>query len=147
MAIQHYLSTQFSDVSDLLDRVEEQKTPVRIQSPQNTYYVLSAEQVMALLRMGNPEEQTAGTYTLHDFELSEEDLEAYEIRRKARRKQLASTSLQPSKARLLRRLTQWQESQTQAILSEAQRHEQEEFLQELETSMLQNLQRVAKQVS
>jgi hypothetical protein len=55
MAAQNNLPTPSRDVSDLLAQITEHGTPFRIDGATGTYNVLSADQLMTLLR-GRPED-------------------------------------------------------------------------------------------
>src|SRR6266700_1958337 len=134
MAAQNHSPTSSRDVSDLLARIAEHGTPFRIDGATGTYYVLSADQLMTLLR-GKPDEvESVASCTPQDFGLTEADMSAYDTRRKARRQQIALD------AALEQRLHQWHQGQRQRPLSEAQKRAREQLLHELEMAMMRNLQ-------
>src|SRR5712691_11148657 len=95
MAAQNHSSTSSRDVSDLLAQITEHGTPLRIDGAAGTYYVLSADQLLTLLR-GRPEEvESMASCTPQDFGLTEADMSAYDTRRAARRQQIELGVLAP----------------------------------------------------
>jgi len=145
MAAQNHSPTSSRDVSDLLARIAEHGTPFRIDGATGTYYVLSADQLMTLLR-GKPDEvESVASCTPQDFGLTEADMSAYDTRRKARRQQIDLDGLAPLDAALEQRLHQWHQGQRQRPLSEAQKRAREQLLHELEMAMMRNLQALTEQ--
>jgi hypothetical protein len=145
MAAQNHSPTSSGDVSDLLAQITEHGTPFRIDGATGTYYVLSADQLMTLLR-GKPEEvESVVSCTPQDFGLTEAEISAYDTRRKARRKQIDLGVLAPLDAALEQRLRQWHQVQRQQPLSDTQKREREQLLQELEMAMMRNLQVLTEQ--
>jgi hypothetical protein len=132
------------DVAGLLDQIENHGTPWRIDGPTETYYVLSADQLMALLRDGPRGVESAASFTRQDFGLTEADLSSYEARREARRERIDRAMLAPLEATLEQRLRQWHQVQRQSPLSEQQKREMEQLLNELERAMGDNVQTAAK---
>jgi hypothetical protein len=145
MAAQNHSPTSSRDVSNLLAQITEHGTPLRIDDATGTYYVLSADQLMTLLR-GRPDEvESVVSCTPQDFGLTEAEMAAYDTRRQARRQRIDPGVLAPLDAALEQRLRQWQQVQHQQPLSQAQKREREQLLHELETAMMRNLQALAEQ--
>lgn len=144
MAAQNRSSASFDDIAGLLDQIEHHGTPFRIDGSTQTYYVLSADQLMALLRDVHGGVESEEPFTLEDFGLTEADLSAYEARREARRKRVDRGMLAPLEAALAQRLGQLNQTQSQAPLSDQQKREVEELLNELEAAMGDNVQAAAK---
>lgn len=145
MAAQNNASPPSRDVRDLLAQITAHGTPFRIDGATETYYVLSADQLMTLLS-GRPEEVVSvASCTPQDFGLTEADLSAYDTRRKARRQQIDLGVLVPLDAELEQRLRQLQQVQRQRPLSEAQKRAREQLLHELEMAMLRNVQALTEQ--
>lgn len=74
--------------AEMMTQLEQEETPLRINSSQTTYYVLSAEQLMALLQP-QPSTEQNHAFTPADFGLTAEDVAAYLERRAVRRQALA----------------------------------------------------------
>ena len=145
MAAQNHAPSLSRDVSDLLAQITEHGTPFRIDGAAGTYYVLSADQLMTLLR-GRPEEvESVASCTPQDFGLTEADMSAYDTRREARRKQIDLGMLAPLDADLERRLRQLQQVQRHRPLSKAHKREREQLLHELEMAIMRNLQALTEQ--
>src|SRR5437016_1655088 len=132
MAAQNDSPTPSRDVSDLLAQITEHGTPFRIDSATRTYYVLSVDQLITLLRGKLDEVEPVAAYTPQDFGLTEAEMSAYDTRRQARRQRIALGVLAPLDAALEQRLRQWQQVQSQRPLSAAQKREREQLLHELE---------------
>jgi hypothetical protein len=132
------------DIAGLLAQIENHGTPLRIDGSTETYYVLSADQLMALLRGVHGGVESAASFTLQDFGLTEADLSAYEARREARRERIDRVRLTPLEATLEQRLRQLNQVQRQAPLSDQQKREIEQLLNELERAMGDNVQTAAK---
>ena len=140
MAAQNHSSTSSRDVSDLLAQITEHGTPFRIDGATGTYYVLSADQLLTLLR-GRPDEvEPVVSCTPQDFGLTEAEMSAYDTRRQSRRQRMDLGVLTPLDAALEQRLRQLQQVQRQRPLSKAQKREREQLLHELEMAMMHNLQ-------
>jgi hypothetical protein len=137
--------TPSHDVGDLLAQITEHGTPFRIDGATGTYYVLSADQLLTLLRGKSDEVESVVSYTPQDFGLTEAEMSAYDTRRKARRKQIDLDVLVPLDADLEQRLRQLHQVQRQRPLSEAQKREREQLLHELEMVMMRNLQALTEQ--
>ena len=107
--------------------------------------MLSADQLMTLLRSRPDEVESVVSCTPQDFGLTEADMSAYDARRKARRQQLDLGVLTPLDAALEQRLRQLHRVQRQRPLSAAQKREHEHLLHELEMAMMRNLQALTEQ--
>jgi len=128
------------NVGDLLIQIEKQGTPFRIDGTTETYYVLSADQLMALLRAGAEDGESIPPFTPRDFGLTEADLVAYQARQKARRQRVHFDALVPLDTDLEQRLRRLSQIQGERSLSDKERREREQLLHELETSIVHNLQ-------
>ena len=143
MATHNRSSAQFRDVEALLDQIAHHGTPFRIDSASETYYVLSADQLMTLLH-GMIEDIDAITpFTPQAFGLTEAELSAYEARRQARREHSDPAMLTPLEPALEQRLRQWNQGESPQSRSD-QQQAYEQLLHELETVMGCNVQAVAK---
>jgi hypothetical protein len=145
MAAQNHSSTSSRDISDLLAQITEHGTPFRIDSATGTYYVLSADQLMMLLRGKLDEVESVVSCTPQDFGLTEAEMSAYDTRRRSRRQRMDLGVLAPLDAALEQRLRQWQQVQRQRSLSKVQKREREQLLHKLEMAMMRNLQALAEQ--
>jgi hypothetical protein len=145
MAAQNDSPPPSRGVSALLAQITEHGTPFRIDGATETYYVLTADQLMTLLS-GKPQEiGSVASYTPQDFGLTEADMSAYDTRRKARRRQIDLGVLVPLNADLEQRLRQLNQVQRQGPLSDAQQREREQLLRELEMAMMRNLRALTEQ--
>jgi hypothetical protein len=145
MAAQNNSPPPSRGISALLAQITAHGTPFRIDGATGTYYVLTADQLMTLLS-GKPEEiESVASYTPQDFGLTEADMAAYDTRRKARRRQIDLGVLVPLDADLEQRLRQLNQAQRQGPLSDAQKHEREQLLRQLEMAMMRNLQALTEQ--
>lgn len=88
---------------DLLTRLESQQTPLRIQGQQRSYYVLTSEQLLALMQQP-PHFEDDTTFAPEDFGLTEDDVTAYLARRQDRQQKLGATQPTPLPADLQQRL-------------------------------------------
>ena len=95
MAAQSRSPTSSRDGSDLLAQIREHGTPFRINSATGTYYVLSADQLMTLLRGQLDEVESVAACTPQDFGLTEAEMSAYGARRQARRQHINLGVLAP----------------------------------------------------
>lgn len=138
--------SRLHDVDDLLLQIEKQGTPLRIDGPSDTYYVLTVKQLMALLGITSESEnrETVPQFTPEDFGLTEADLVAYQARREARRRRVDVDALEPIDPNLEQRLDRINRLRDERPLSEEEHREQEALLQELETAMLRNLETAVK---
>ncbi|WP_089722003.1 hypothetical protein [Candidatus Entotheonella palauensis] len=127
-----------------MDQIEHHGTPFRIDGPTETYYVLSADQLMALLRNVHQEIESVEPFTPQDFELTEADLSVYKARREARRKRINRSMLVPLETDLEQHLRQLTQVQQQFPISDQQKHKVDQLLNELETVMGNNVQTAAK---
>ena len=119
MAAQNHSPTSSTDIRDLLAQITAHGTPLRIDDATGTYYVLSADQLMTLLR-GRPDEvESVVSCTPQDFGLTEAEMSAYDTRRQSRRQRIDRGVLVPLDAALEQRLRQWQQVQRQRPLSKA----------------------------
>jgi hypothetical protein len=144
MATQNRSSALPRDVGDLLDQIAHHGTPFRIDGATETYYVLSADQFLTLLRGMIKDVESVESFTPQDFGLTEADLAGYEARRQARRAQIDLGMLAPLEAALAHRLRQWHQVQHHQPLADQEKREVEQLLQELETAMGANVQAVVK---
>jgi len=72
---------------DVLTQLESRPTPLRIQGHRQSYYVLTVEQILALMQPPqNMEDDT--TFAAQDFGLTEDDITAYLARRHERQQQV-----------------------------------------------------------
>ncbi|MFQ5858871.1 MAG: hypothetical protein ACE5LU_24995 [Anaerolineae bacterium] len=133
------------DLNDLLEHIQNRGTPFRIDGATGTYYVLSADQLIALLRAISEDGEPVLSFAPHDFGLTEADLAAYEARRKARREHINLDTLAPLDPNLEQRLHHLSQVQHERPLSEGEASEREQLLHELETAILDNLQASMKQ--
>ena len=145
MAAQNHSPTSSREVSDLLAQITKHGTPFRIDSATGTYYVLSADQLMTLLRGKLDEVESVAACTPQDVELTEAEMSAYDTRRQARRQRIDLGVLAPLDVALEQRLRQWQQVQRQQPLSEAQKREREQLLHDLEMALMRNLQALTEQ--
>jgi len=128
--------------ADLLLEIEAQGTPLRIDGQTETYYVLSASQLRALMgRMLDESAYVDGatSFTLDDFGLTEADVDAYNKMQQAQRARVETEMLKPLPTDLAERLAQLTE-QSDGDMNSAQA---EQALAELEAAMLTNLQALA----
>ena len=135
-------SLPHKDVSHLLTQIEKSGTPLRIEGTTETYYVLSATQLMALLRSRPEIDNPINSFTPEEFGLTEADLADYTALRQARRARVDSDVLDPLDVDLARRLNQFNDAGRQ-VLSEEDKRELDQLVQELETVMLRNIQSAA----
>lgn len=133
---------------DLMDRFAElqvteevraqlasQLTPVRIEDQAQTYYVLSAEQLLALLQIAEMSDPTH-SFAPADFGLTEEDVTTY-LHRRQQRQQGVDSATAPLSLKLQAHL------ETLRMISNrstATPPIDEQTLQTLEQAMLHNLQ-------
>lgn len=144
MTTQHRSSAPPRDVGNLLEQIAQHGTPFRIDGATETYYVLSAAQLLTLLRGMSQDVESVASFIPQDFGLTEADLAGYEARRQARREQIDLGLLAPLEAALAQRLRRWHQVQHQPPLSDQEKREVEQLLQELETAMGSNVQAVVK---
>ena len=106
MAAQNHSPISSRTINDLLAQITEHGTPLRIDDATGTYYVLSADQLMTLLR-GRPDEvESVVACTPQDFGLTEAEMAAYDTRRQSRRQSIDLGVLAPLDAALEQRLHQ-----------------------------------------
>ncbi len=139
--MQTYPAMQQAEVKALLNQIEEQGTPLRIESESSTYYILSAKQLQMLLKSTEFDEEEVTTYTPADFGLNNTDVAAYEKSRKTRRTYLGRSEQTPLDKDLVQRLDHMLDHMTegQNSFSEAGRDKREQLLQELDEAILRNL--------
>jgi hypothetical protein len=147
MATPHRSSTLPRDVGDLLEQIAQHGTPFRIDSVTATYYVLSAEQLLTLLRGTLEAVASVESFTPQDFGLTETDMAGYEARRQVRRAQSDPSMLAPLEVTLAQRLRYWHQVRHPQPLSEQEKREIEHLLQELETAMGANVQAVVQKTT
>lgn len=76
--------------NEMLTQLESRQTPLRIQGHRQSYYVLTVDQILALLQPPqNFEDDTS--FTPEEFGLTEDDVTAYLARRHERQQQLGIT--------------------------------------------------------
>lgn len=117
---------------DLLTRLESQQTPLRIQGQQRSYYVLTSEQLLALMQQP-PHFENDTTFAPEDFGLTEDDVTAYLARRQDRQQKLGVTPPTPLPADLQQRL-----SRLHAVSNNTS-HPNDQMMQALEAAMLHSL--------
>ena len=130
MATQNRSSALPRDVGDLLDQLAHHGTPFRIDGATETYYVLSAAQLLTLLHGMMKDVESVASFTPQDFGLTEADLAGYEARRQARRAQIDPGLLAPIEAALAHCLSQWHQMQHHQPLAEQENREIEQLLPE-----------------
>jgi len=137
-------TAQSKPVLDLLTQVKRTGRPVRVEHGADTFYVLSAEQLVILLGDPRAELDEDGTLQLEDFGLTIEEVAAYAERSAARRALI--TAAAPLDTELQRRLLAFQETQTPygGQSSEALA-EQEVLLSAVEEAMLRSLAQTTNQ--
>lgn len=120
---------------DILTRLESQQTPVRIQGHKQSYYVLTVEQILALMQ---PPQNFADdtTFTPQDFGLTEADVTDYLARRHERQQKLGVTKPTQLPADLQHRLDRLRAI---AAVSTAAPPLDEQTIQALEAAMLHSL--------
>lgn len=125
------------DISaDVLTQLETHKAPMRVQGSQNTYYILTADQIRTLVQQSATFKDDK-TFAPEEFGLREEDVQGYLARRQQREQTIDRTqqlSLAPELETQLAMLRAV--SFTSATLDEVN----EETLEALEDLMLHNLQ-------
>ena len=121
-------------VAELLQQVDVDGAPLRIDSKTNTYYVLSADQLLALLKNNHGDEKSP-QFTPADFGLSEADITNYQALHRSRSSAIAQNKQAPLSANLRKRLRQSEKNNFR-------RPESEQLLHELEDEMLRNLESV-----
>ena len=122
--------------ADVIAQLESQETPLRIQGSQQTYYVLSAEQMLALMQPTQMIDDD-DSFMPQDFGLTEEDLTRYQNRRRERRQHVGATRHSRLAADLQNRLDLLRSIST---LSPTLPPVDQQTLQALEAAMLYNLQ-------
>lgn len=135
------MSTQ----ADLLfEHIQQQGTPLRIDGPTETYYVLSSEQLLSLLNVAQNQLDADTLFAPEDFGVTQAEIEAYEARRQQRRRYAALHSTQnPLPQQLAQRLSSLQAAPLP--LTEEQRQEREELLHELDSVILRNIEKISGQ--
>ena len=93
---------EFEVTDDVLTRLESQQTPLRIQGQWHSYYVLTVDQILALMQPPHFEDDT--TFAPEDFGLSEDDVTTYLARRQERQQKLGATQPTQLPADLQQRL-------------------------------------------
>lgn len=127
--------TELDITSDLLIQLESQQTPLRIQGRQQSYYILTADQILTLMQPPQKFEDDT-SFRPEDFGLTEDDVTAYLARRHERRQQLGVTPPTELPADLQRRLDRFRA--LTAISSDAPPVD-ETTMQALEAAMLHSL--------
>ena len=130
-------TAQSKRLLDLFNRVKQTGKPVRIESGADTFYVLSAEQLLTLLGGFHAEATLEESLQPEEFGLTQDEIAAYEERRAARRK--STPALAPLDAEIQRRLLAFGEAQAQHDLSPQHLLEQEYLLNAIENALLRNL--------
>lgn len=129
---------------ELLLEIEEQGTPLRIDGNQETYYVLSATQLRALMgRMledVNDIDNVTG-FTLEDFGLTKADLNEYYKTHKAQHERVSMADITPLSKDLSDQLSE--ASGSTSSDGNATDTKDKMILHELEAAMLANLQAAA----
>lgn len=124
---------------NLLTEIETQGTPLRIDGQTETYYVLSASQLNALINRSQDDSanfEDATNFTPEDFGLTEADLDQHEKTQQVQQQHIASHALKPLSEDLGSRITQ----QAQSTVPQQNKAERDELLAKLEAAMLTNLQ-------
>jgi len=147
MSVQNSSLTILKDVRDILAQIEKHGTPLRIDGTTETYYVLSADQLITLFRVTPQDEESVSPLTPEDFGLTEAVLAAYEARRTARREQVDLNALAPLDTDVEQRLLHVSQIQRHRPLSEKEVREREQLVHELEAAMFHNLRAVAEKAN
>lgn len=121
--------------NDLLVRLESQQTPLRIQGRQQSYYVLTVDQILLLMQPQQKFEDDT-SFRPEDFDQTEDDVTAYLARRHERRQQLGVTPPTELPADLQRRLDRFR---ALAAISNDAPPADETTIQALEAAMLHSL--------
>lgn len=121
--------------NEVLTQLESRQTPLRIQGRRQSYYVLTVDQLLALMQSPQTFEDDP-SFTPEDFGLSEDDVTAYLARRQARRQQLGVSQPTELPADLQQRLARFRA--LAAISSDAPPVD-ETTMQALEAAMLRSL--------
>ena len=108
-------TAQSKHLVDLLTRIKQTGKPVRIESGADTFYVLSAEQLMMLLGDFRAEASLEDGFRPEEFGLTQNEIAAYKVRGAARRESIPAPA--PLDADLQRRLLAFREAQAQHDLS------------------------------
>lgn len=128
------------DVSDdVLTELENQETPRRITGAHQTYYVLSAEQLLLLLHRPAGADETI-TFTPDAFGLTDEEIAHYQAKRQARLRQVQTAQQTPLDIELQQSLAILHSLSPAKEWTEAN----EQTVRALEEAMLQNLQHVKR---
>ena len=126
---------QTKEVAVFLRQVRKQGTPLRVDSETETYYLLTVDQLLALMQP--PQNFEDGTsFTPQDFGLTEDDVTAYLARRHKRQQQLGVTPPTELPADLQQRLDRLR---ALAAISSAAPPVDETTIQALEAAMLHSL--------
>ncbi len=121
--------------NEMLTQLESQQTPLRIQGHQQAYYVLTVDQLLALMQPSQTIEDDT-SFAPEEFGLTEDDVAAYVERRHARRQQLGVTQPTELPADLQQRLDRFR---VLAAISNNAPPVDEATIQALETAMLRTL--------
>ena len=133
--------TPVSQQQELLMEIEAKGTPLRLDGPKGTYYVLSASQLRKLLgRLVDDfvDVDDVMGFALEDFGLTKADVAEYNEKQQAQRARVAESKLIPLPTILAERLSEVSEAGLSN--SDVDDAERETLLRELEAAMLANLQ-------
>lgn len=144
MSVKSNSPAESRNIDELLSQIERQGTPFRIDATTETYYVLTAKQLMALVRIASDDGGTVSPFKLEDFGLTEAEFAAYQARRESRREGIDVDALEPIDPALEQRLRYLNRVQHERPLSEEEQREREKLLHQLETAMLENLEAIAE---
>ena len=122
--------------ASVMAQLDTQETPLRIQSQRKTYYVLTVEQIAALMQP-LPTVEDNESFTPEDFGLTEKDVENYLARRQEREQQIGAADHMPISTELKNRLDMLR---TLSDLSPSAVPVDKQTLRVLEEAMLRNLQ-------
>lgn len=137
-------SYQTKEVADFLVQVRKQGTPLRVESENETYYLLTANQLQQLLLStlaDNPDAadfSDTHTFTPEEFGLTEAAIAAYEANQQKQRAALPLHRQQPPDPELIRRLDTL--PRLERLFPQRAAAEREALLRELEIAMLNRLQ-------
>lgn len=126
--------TELDVTPSFLSQLEVHETPFRIQNSQTVYYVLTMEQVLTLMQP-TLAMQSQQQFTAEDFGLTEEDINTYFELRHKRQAHINVAQQTPLTTDLQNRLDIAQGSRAEFSAND-------QLMQELEATMLQNLQKV-----
>lgn len=148
--MQNHTTLRSTEADIILAQVKAHGTPLRIDDVAESYFVLSAGQLLLLLRDEplhrifdeDVENDSETSFTLDDFGLTEEHMAAYEERRKSRQMHLPRDSYTGLNKHLEQRLQR--AAAMLPPLSETQSAFRDQVVDELEVQMLHAIKAAAQ---